>query len=174
MSLRNLVVALIFLGTHGQYLRGQTSTAINPIPATGILPGSSQVVSNDDDISLNSGNLLYKLPLYRFPNGPGGVPMEIGLVYNSFTWQTEPRATTCQDGQNPPCTYDAYFQSQTGGGWNYSFNYQLATEYSEYGSPSCLLYRLSIIFPDGSRHVLHPKLNGTGGGMTPEYSPDGF
>jgi hypothetical protein len=127
------------------------------------MPGTLQLVSGDDDISLNTGGLLYRVPLYRFPGGPGSLPMDVGLVYNSFIWETSP----CT---NPGCsnTQREYTQSTTGGGWSYSFDYQLTIESAAVNTLRTIEYRVTVIFPDGSNHVLRPK------GISPDSAFSGF
>ena len=59
---------------------GQTAPELH---ARGILPGWSYDQSAADDINLLNGNLVYQVPLYKFPAGPAGQTMTFGLTYNS-------------------------------------------------------------------------------------------
>jgi RHS repeat-associated protein len=164
---RTLIVIFSLAGLSLQYLEAQS--AIDPSPDRGIMPGTFQVASNDDDISINSGAVMYRVPLYHFPGGPGSVPMDIGLVYNSSIWETD---TT--PAQAPAPQYVQYYQSTTGGGWNYSFNYQLTVEQAadlNHCVGGCLFYRLNIIFPDGSRHLLRQAGTGSAFNGFSEFAP---
>src|SRR5258708_630239 len=61
-------------------------------PARGFLPGNTFDLSQTEDINLVSGNMIVRAPLYKFPPGPAGQSMEIGLVYNSFIYDELPTA----------------------------------------------------------------------------------
>ena len=127
MSIRTFALLCCVLSLSVRHLGAQTTTATEPLIPRGILPGSLQVASTDDDVSISSGNLLSRVPLYRFPGGPGSVAMDIGLVYNSSIWEPSYVSNSCPDNSCAPYSL-TYNQSQTGGGWNYTFNYQLTIE----------------------------------------------
>src|SRR5437762_1694959 len=137
-----IIVAMVLI--FGAVAGAQTPTTTdNPFPSRGFLPGTLVLESDAGDVSINSGNLNYQVPMYRFPGGPGSVPLDVGLVYNSFIYDADGNVNT----------------SQSGGGWQYSFQYRLLEEPvpgacfgSSWGSSGV---STSIVFPDGSRHVLH-------------------
>jgi RHS repeat-associated protein len=110
-------------------------------PDRGFLPGESFDVSSTDDINLISGNMIYRVPIYKFPAGPGGQSATIDLIYNSFIY--DPGTSYF------PGTQGAIFPSTTGGRWRYSFEYSLIVD--ETGT------RPTIVLPDGSRHTLFLK-----------------
>src|SRR5436190_439865 len=125
-----VIVAMVLM--LGAVASGQTPTTTdNPFPSRGFLPGTLVLESDAGDVSINSGNLNYRVPMYRFPGGPGSVPLDVGLVYNSFIYDADGIAS---------------------GGWQYSFQYYLLEDLISVGCPSSM--STSILFPDGSRHVL--------------------
>ncbi len=153
------VLGLMLLGTHPANGQSSTPPDINP---RGFLPDSLIQHSETDDIDLVSGNLVYQVPMYKFPAAPGSVPSGIGLVYNSSLY-TFSSMTETESGFSP-VSVSSIYQDAAGGGWQYSFQYSLLVEQSTTqcsGNIGGALFRISALFPDGSRHVLH--LAGTQG-----------
>src|SRR5262245_1521761 len=62
------------------------------LPDRGVIPTSFYHASENEDVNLVNGNMRYKVPLYKFPPGPGGQSFQIDLIYNSFIW--DPSAAT--------------------------------------------------------------------------------
>lgn len=112
----------------------------------GILPTSSTDSGDQDAVNMQTGFLLYNIPLYRFPAGHAGSTFDFGLIYNSAIWGPA----------TPPYSYTP---DAAGGGWKYSAYYELFWE--NRSIISCTEApkgnRLSVVFPDGSRHLLHLK-----------------
>src|SRR5215831_15461915 len=78
----------------------------------GILPGDSYHSSTDgEEINLLYRNLVYRLPIYKFPAGPGGQSFELDLVYNSLIYD-----------------HSTAFVRYEKGGWGYNIRYSIETE----------------------------------------------
>src|SRR5262249_17217810 len=116
-------------------------------------------LSSIESIDTVSGNLSLKIPFTDLSPMPGGFKWNVGITYNSGTYDQVPDTCTDSHGNQVACRY--LFPSQgkgTGGGWQYSYTYALNLE--EVGNCSTpndetyYPYRLSMIFPDGSHHIL--------------------
>jgi RHS repeat-associated protein len=119
-------------------------------PARGFLPGASYDSSQTEDVNVQTGNVTYRVPIYNFPAGAGGQSMGVSLVYNSNIYDIVD-------------SFGSIAQSTTGGGWMYSFKYNMMMEQNSGicaewpGTPPEPAVRVSVVFPDGSRHLLHLK-----------------
>lgn len=117
-------------------------SAAQLFPDRGFLPGAPITSSDTDDVNLRNRNMIYQVPIYKFPPGPGGMSFDYTLVYNSAIYDSIPTVRILQSG--------------TGGGWRASVLYSLT---SEAGASGCFSgsVRVSVIFPDSSQHLLHLK-----------------
>ena len=102
-----LITALLLL------LAASRPSSAQIFPERGFLPGVSYDSSSSDDVNLFSGNMIYRVPVYKFPPGPAGQSMEVDLVYNSFIY--EPVQTELVQG-NTIIVGAPFFPSTTGGG----------------------------------------------------------
>ncbi len=136
---------LLYLAFAISHLTAQIP-AIATFIERGILPTSSMDSGDQDAVNMQTGFLLYNVPLYRFPAGHAGGTFDFGLVYNSAIWGPA----------TPPYSYTP---DAAGGGWKYSAYYELFWEGRDVinctGAPRG--NRLSVVFPDGGRHLLHLK-----------------
>jgi hypothetical protein len=73
--LRQITLISFIVSLAAATVVAQSTTPTEPLFPRGILPGSLQVGSDFDDVSINSGNLFYHVPLYRFP-GPNSSDRE--------------------------------------------------------------------------------------------------
>jgi hypothetical protein len=112
------------------------------LPDRGFLPTRSYDPSSTDDINLQGGTLIYRVPLYSFPAGAGGQSWNVGLSYNSSIYDPDP--TYPYTNTAAPSLYSSE-TSFTGGGWQWSYRYQLVVRY-----PDNHVY---VVFPDGSHHL---------------------
>lgn len=125
----------------------------------GVIAGRTFDISDIEDISNETGNSFLTIPLASFPPGPGGSSFSVGFVYNSQIYEADQGSPiTSPDGT--ATAVPIILQGAYGGSWSYSFQYTLRYEAKTFpGGWSCTddLYwhRLSVIFPDGSQHVLH-------------------
>ena len=88
------------------------SQSIQPLPTQdrGVVPGRTFDISGIENISIESGNLFFHIPLGSFPSGPGGSTFSVALNYNSQIIDIGPAGPG---------------SSTTGGGWTYGFQYSL-------------------------------------------------
>jgi RHS repeat-associated protein len=120
-----------------------------PVPPSdrGIVPGRMFDANDIETISIESGNLLLKLPLASLPAGPGGSGFSLGMTYNSQIFD--------EMAGSP----ELIVPSTTGGGWHYSFQYALRLDEAHANpsdpTPCDQIHGLSVIFPDGSQHALY-------------------
>ena len=138
----------------------------SPLPPTwpaisdrGVVAGRTFDISDIENISIETGNSFFTIPLASLPPGPGGSSYSVGLVYNSQIYEADQGSSiTSPDGTAaavPIILGGAY-----GGSWSYSFQYTLRYEQKTFpnGWTSCSdlnWHRLTVIFPDGSQHLLH-------------------
>jgi len=133
MGLAQVCTAIVIFGPTFPHASAQA------LPDRGFLPTRSYDPSSTDDVNLQNGNLIYRVPLYSFPPGSGGQSWNIGLSYNSFIYDPDPVNVA------PAPNLFSSEVSLTGGGWQWSYRYQLAVRY-----PDNHIY---VVFPDGGHHL---------------------
>ena len=150
------------------------------VPATksadrGFTPGKSYTISDVENISRQSGNLMMKIPLGSLPTGRGGLSGGIGLQYNSKLWDMSTveveRGELPQDGY----TINSLIKSKEGG-WKYGYQYYLKTEHAVGVScqESHFLEKIQMVLPDGGQHTMFVESGGiTGWDDYSNVFPDG-
>jgi hypothetical protein len=133
-------------------------------PPRGILP-SGTYDSLDDLVTVNTvtGSMSAKFPIYQMPPGHGGYAgFELALHYTSTQHRARDAGPYSYQGQDFRLIT---LYSEPGGGWRYSFSYSLELE-ERPGletidcnegvsvSRAQYRYRLTLVLPDGSRHLL--------------------
>jgi RHS repeat-associated protein len=169
-------------------------------PKRGINPGTSYALSDIESINTTNGNLGFRIPVASLPPGPGGFSGGgISLIYNSKIWDTPtvlaPDGTYDNHGQ-PNGKPQNFLKLSTDGGWRYGAGYEvrLVNRLDDYSSsplkPTCekqsgtsgheadYIYKVQVIFPDGSAHEFAPQgyqtaSNTTGDGYY-NIRPDGY
>jgi hypothetical protein len=144
-------------------------------PDRGIAPLVSYAVSEFETINPGTGNLIYQFSIAKLPPGRGGLTVGLSLNYNSTIYDASLDLEAW--GNNPSVLTGRLGPSNTGGGWQYSYQYGLLEESIPLKDCSVSLYvtRFSVVFPDGGRHILQlydqgfPN-DGDGGGR---YLPNG-
>ncbi len=150
-------------------------------PDRGFQPSSSYAIGDIEIINTTNGNLMLHVPLGALPAGRGGLAAKLTLLYNSKLWDQEtiyedcpriPHSSGNREPMTPPypqCSGDNSRQTQLiglseEGGWRYAFRYRLRIVESFYQGTdagwSCSpqhpanvsMYKLQMIFPDGSLH----------------------
>jgi RHS repeat-associated protein len=185
-----LVIAL------GGAVNGRAQTS----PERGFSSGGSYTLSDIESVGITNGNVGLQVPITSLPAGRGGAPgAGLKLIYNSKVWDTP--TTIIPDG-----TYDNYgvpggrpqhyLRASPEGGWRYAAGYEvrLVNRLDEYTysplKPSCeqqsgtgthdadYIYKLQVIYPDGSAHDLAPQGYQNAGNTTGDgyynIRPDGY
>jgi RHS repeat-associated protein len=140
-------------------------------PERGIKPNSSLLSGGIDDINLFNMTLNLSLPMASLPSGRGGSGFDLALKYDSHLYnlnywsQTVPHENTFDLE-----VYRELSAATQYGGWNYNIdNWGLVQD-----SNDCDYARLSMSFPDGSRHIFHLQGHENDQGVHISYSGDGF
>jgi hypothetical protein len=138
-----------------------TVAAQEKSPERGFRPAGSYALSDIETISTTSGNMMVKVPLAGLPAGRGGLSASLNLLYNSKLYDAFPMGIQVNQSY-----YDVTrLKKSQAGGWRYGFKYELYDEgrypgSDEFGEQNgCLVFdryvtRLSLITPDGGRHLL--------------------
>jgi len=151
-------------------------------PDRGVAPMLSYSISDFETIDVATGNLIYQFPIAKLPPGRRGLTAGLALTYNSTIYDANVQPYQWPDGIQ---STSWLVPSNTGGGWRYNYNYNYNYNYSyNYGlleetvndcSVTPYVERLSVVFPDGSRHILQlyngGMQNDAGGGGI--YLPNG-
>jgi RHS repeat-associated protein len=124
-------------------------------PDRGFSPGKSYRVSDIETLSLESGNLMLNVPTGALPSGRAGSGAGVSIQYNSKLWDVELNG----DGQ----TATAMLWPDDDGGWKYGNAYSIRFD-TDCGRQNGNPYKLSLVMPDGGRHLLW---------MTGHTDPDG-
>jgi RHS repeat-associated protein len=148
-------------------------------PKRGFAPAASYAVSDIESVNTTNGNLGLQIPIANLPAGRGGSPgAGLTLSYNSKIWDTP--ITILPDGTYdnygvPQGSPQNYLKLNSEAGWRYGAGYEVRLinsldEYSySYFKPSCesnygspvrdaeQVYRVEVIFPDGSAHEFVPQ-----------------
>ena len=152
-----VVVGLLLAGFAG-VAKAQTQTKA---PDRGFSPEKSYSVSDLETISLQSGNLMFNLPLGALPPGRGSAGGGINLSYNSKLWNSFDQ--TIDNGHN---YYDSSrLITSDEGGWRYGYQYSLKLDGRLLGdqignctagnTESFYPNKLQLVTPDGGRHALY-------------------
>jgi YD repeat-containing protein len=167
------MLALLMLSARPAMAQSST-VPLDSLPQRGVVPAGTYAPTNVDTVDAVSGNVLVKIPLAKLPPGRAGWSAGLGLIYNSNIYDV-----ISAYGLNPVNSAVTSLEqtltpSSSGGGWQYSYNYQIWLEfrpqqanpvsdpntpgYSDYcynHFENTYLYKLSVIFPDGSHHTMH-------------------
>lgn len=126
----------------------------------GIYPAGSFQTSEVDIINASTGNLSMRFPLGALPPSRGEVSAGIGIYYNSKLFDSY-RNDGLSDGGGLYAA-DMLVASQQGG-WQYGYEYKLrlllrpnSTSYVPCQLEYYYIYRLVMIYPDGSEHEFRP------------------
>jgi RHS repeat-associated protein len=144
--------------------------ATDQAPDRGYASGKSYSITNIETISVQTGNLMFNIPVGSLPAGRGGLSGGITLFYNSKLWDLEHLEVADHYGIDVDAT--AVLQSPEGG-WHYGYKYYFTQEKSE----NCT-QRSMLVTPDGARHLLllGNGVNGDGdgtGGQSINYDGTG-
>ncbi|MGA9768529.1 MAG: hypothetical protein WBV94_05780 [Blastocatellia bacterium] len=134
-------------------------------PQRGFNPAGSYAISDVETINTTNGNLMLRIPIAALPPGRGGSPgPKVDLLYNSKLWDT--RTEEALNMNNEPFTRSRLIGSPQGG-WlrtvPYGLQFQLQLSSNDSVGSICpdpfavYLYKLSMIFPDGSSHEFRPQ-----------------
>ena len=185
--IRRIVVLLLFILICGLPINANAQEEINwsvdTKPPRGLMPNSEQLSSPVDNIDMFSGNLHIQIPVGSLPRGRGGNKFDLNLFYNSNLYDTKPEKLT----YNPPYPQESYraaveYLLYQNGGWSLGEWYRLdgdevkqnadLDDTSGCQAHEARRYRLRVVLPDGSFHVLH--LEGHGDAQGDGYNGDGF
>ena len=184
--LRRIDILLLFilicgLPVHANAQEG-IDWSVDTKPPRGLMPNSEQLSSPVDNIDMFSGNLHIQIPVGALPRGRGGSEFSLNLVYNSNLYDTQPEKLVYfppypQEAAKVPVTYLLY----QNGGWSLGEWYRLEADVkrgedldntSSCPAEDARRYRLRVVLPDGSLHVLH--LEGHGDAQGDGYNGNGF
>jgi RHS repeat-associated protein len=147
-------------------------------PPRGLAPTGLYRIEELETINPATDNLLLQIPLASLPrNTGGGKQFNLSLIYNSRSFD----ATSGGLDVNGVPEYT--LASQANQGWNYNFGYGLELEEREVGNAACTgtgstsgtrtlltyAFRLTLVFPDNSRHLL--RLTGVSDNQGDGYYP---
>ncbi|HKO42102.1 MAG TPA: hypothetical protein VJU84_02340 [Pyrinomonadaceae bacterium] len=162
----------------------------------GFQPSGSYAVGDFETINTTNGNVMLNIPLAGLPAGRGGISAKVNLVYDSKLYNTQTTYSNCpavpagagllpRTPPYPGCGGDPGFPSEllgfsTEGGWRYNFKYALRVVGSAYdGHVSCNpqqptvvdMYKMQVIYPDGSAHDFRLSGYSEPDPMQPNYFP---
>src|SRR5690242_18087925 len=75
------LLGAILLGSYKDAFSTQTTA-----PERGMNAGKSYSISDIETIALQTGNLMFNIPLGSLPAGRGGMSAGVSLYYNSKLW----------------------------------------------------------------------------------------
>ncbi len=143
----------------------------------GFNPGASYAISDIESVGTANGNLGLHIPIASLPSGRGG-GAGISLIYNSKLWDTPVSIVPTGDVDShgvPVGVPQNYLKASREGGWRYGAGYEVRLrnrldDYAySYFVPSCeqqygtqdhsadQIYKVEVIFPDGSSHEFAPQ-----------------
>jgi RHS repeat-associated protein len=132
------------------------------MPKRGVIPTGAYALSDIETVDMQSGNVLYRIPVTSLPPGRAGWTAGLSLIYNSQAYDLSfaVDASKVEVGQNANF---AYLNGSQWGGWRYAFSYGINVEVRPgTGGISCTdpsqpwkLFRLSLVTPDGAPHTLY-------------------
>ncbi len=140
----------------------QTDTS----PARGIVPTGEYRAEEMGVVNAVSGALYLQVPVTRLPQNRGGqAGFDLSLLYNSGHYDVHTTyAGEISPGEPNPISN---LQSSPESGWRYSYQYSLDFErrpVDTHHTLSCqnpidrhnaaYVFRLTLVLPDGSRHLL--------------------
>lgn len=182
MQMRNaglLSVAVLVCGCLGVTpMRGQVRDPGDIQAQRGLAPSGTYNFEELETVNPTTGALFLKIPLAQLPPNRGGDPgFALSLAYNSGIYNVTSALET--EGEVSDVRYRV---SAGSGGWSYNTSYQLLYELRPVYFGTCspdnieIRYRnrLTLLMPDGSRHLLrmHGQYDNNGDGYY-EYDPKG-
>ena len=130
----------------------------------GFYAGGTFDISELDSVDTATGTLGLQIPLVSLPPGPGGMKFDLKLIYSSSLYDTEYGGSKQYLFGNSILPYNSV-NIQPAGGWHYNIFYELEfdTKQPDPGSSSVSCndayghyqQRVNIMFPDGTKHLLH-------------------
>jgi YD repeat-containing protein len=152
-----LVLAVMLVG-HAGY--GQIKDIGDAGPRRGIAPSGFYSVNQLETINPVSGGVFLNIPITSMPRNQGGGPQfNLNLIYNSAHWDA-------QIGFVGDGSFYYFLSNSPSGGWRYNLTYSLEMEWKDnYLGDSCSaengspwqVYKLTLVLPDGSRHLLRKQ-----------------
>jgi RHS repeat-associated protein len=131
----------------------------------GIQPNGAYSISATDSVNMVSGNLYLSIPLAQLPPNQAGTRFPLTLVYNSQLLDATSYYDSWTDGSGQQGTYlTTKLVGSPNGGWQYTYGYALRAESRPFPSSTVdcgsaqeeFKFKLSVVFPDGSAHLLYP------------------
>ena len=148
-----VIISILIVGqfTGVQSQQGPTKSADR-----GFSPGKSYSISDIENISMQSGNLMLSVPLGSLPAGRGGITGGFSVHYNSKLWDM---ATVAVEGQLPEDNYITNGLLKSGeGGWRYGYKYYLKIDYAPMlsclSSEGAYQHKIQMVMPDGGQHSM--------------------
>ena len=142
-----LVLSLLLVGS----VFSQTAV----IPDQGIKSNKTYLLSDIETIALQSGNLMFQVPLGGVPAGRGGATAGISLFYNSKIWNGD----LVHVDEAPYGGYDSTaLHPSPEGNWRYGYKYSLTWDpivADSQTNPPLGLCRNVFLTPDGTRHPIY-------------------
>ncbi|HKU75415.1 MAG TPA: hypothetical protein VJR02_16000, partial [Pyrinomonadaceae bacterium] len=128
-------------------------------PKRGFYPGGSYAISDIETVNTTNGNLILNIPIVSLPAGRGAAGASVSLTYNSKVWDVEQIHDPGEPGTGEGITFNDLVRSPEGG-WRFTLPvYSLNLEEFVPNGTNCnggYVHRLTITFPDGSRHEFYP------------------
>jgi len=147
----------------------------------GIVPAGSYAFDQLESVNNVNGSLSLRLPIAKLPNNRGGrTGFGLDLVYNSAHYDTSADFSNLDGSGHPELT--TQLKPSPMNGWRYNYSYSLEFDTRPTQSQDCntlqgqYYYKLTLVLPDGSRHLL--RMTGqidtpnVGDGYYP-YDPNG-
>ncbi len=140
-------------------------------PERGTNSNKSYSVSDIETISMQSGNVMFNVPLGSLPPGRGGMSAGLSLNYNSKLWDNFSDEVAGK-------WKDRILKAEDGG-WRYRYRFHLSLDFKR--GAECQTEgdpidnhntRLNVVFPDGSSHGLSLLGYSNESGHV-EFNPDG-
>jgi hypothetical protein len=153
-------------------------------PQRGYQIGGSYSLSEIESVNTTNGDVMLHIPMGSLPQGRGGNPgFALHLNYNSKLWEATSGGFVPPPGGNGEMNV---LRASDEGGWRYGESYELKLEIRQNrGRQPCgsddphsyeisyfAIYRLKMIFPDGSAREFHPVGSGSGDGYY-DVDPNG-
>jgi RHS repeat-associated protein len=143
-------------------------------PQRGFNPAGSYALTDLETVNTVNGNTMFRIPLASLPAGRGGLSANLSLMYSSKLWDT-PLVQVPDPNNYQQRVTRYYLKNSPQSGWRYGFEYKLQLVnkldgymYSDY-APNCeteapagtdyasRIWKLQMIFPDGSVHEFVPQ-----------------
>ncbi|HWQ55172.1 MAG TPA: RHS repeat-associated core domain-containing protein [Bryobacteraceae bacterium] len=160
-------------------MTAQIREAGDLIPPRGTAPTGLFGTSELDTVNLNTGAVALRIPITAFSTNRGGAAgFDLALAANSAHYDVRLDYSRQDQDGNPELTYN--LEPSSNNNWRYSFEYSLefegrpnpvntyncgnSEEYYQSTHPN----RMTLVLPDGSRHLLRLRL------PTIDDSKDGY